>query len=519
MNAIWMWTEGVDHGLVWDGGAAVLDGEVPLGSAVRLWSALDKGAGLGEFLEELSRELEVTLLSLPAFAIGLRRDDGWQLAARGTLEIVIDGSEVVQGRALSTWTERTVTRVTSLSLGRSEAPADSARRPVVAGLVATAGVGWPGRDPADSSVEVGAASVRADRIGVPADAGQSPADDAGPIVAVPRGAVPVTPGVDEPPVDEVGFIASVPAAEVPTDYDVVEARAKDTLLEDDSQFAEGLVQDEDPEMPAPGKPARESTEHPAGEGDGAKSAGAASDARLGTEDEGGEPDDSGQSSRFERMFGATYRSSVEEAAVREPDAESAVISGVPGQNAVTPPAGEPDAAAPSDFADHDGHTVLAHGDAVVNFGGPAGFDVLAVDCARGHANPPQRPQCGLCGAPVNGVPHRVLRPELGVVRLPDGERAPLMQAILVGRRPDPVKAGLPDARVVPVAQGHVSSNHLELRLEEWNVLAVDLRSTNGTYLRRRNQPPVRLGERPELLIAGDVLDLGHGVQIVVEELR
>ncbi len=119
MNAIWMWTEGVDHGLVWDGGAAVLDGEVPLGSAVRLWSALDKGAGLGEFLEELSRELEVTLLSLPAFAIGLRRDDGWQLAARGTLEIVIDGSEVVQGRALSTWTERTVTRVTSLSLGRS----------------------------------------------------------------------------------------------------------------------------------------------------------------------------------------------------------------------------------------------------------------------------------------------------------------------------------------------------------------------------------------------------------------
>ncbi len=30
---------------------------------------------------------------------------------------------------------------------------------------------------------------------------------------------------------------------------------------------------------------------------------------------------------------------------------------------------------------------------------------------------------------------------------------------------------------------------------------------------------MRLGERPELLMEGDVLDLGHGVQLTLEGLR
>ena len=74
-------------------------------------------------------------------------------------------------------------------------------------------------------------------------------------------------------------------------------------------------------------------------------------------------------------------------------------------------------------------------------------------------------------------------------------------------------------QLVPLSQPHVSRMHLELRLEDWNVLAVDLRSTSGTLLRRRGEPPVRLGERAELLVEGDVLDLGHGVQFTLEHLR
>ena len=50
------------------------------------------------------------------------------------------------------------------------------------------------------------------------------------------------------------------------------------------------------------------------------------------------------------------------------------------------------------------------------------------------------------------------------------------------------------------------------------MLARDLRSTNGTLLRRRDEAPVRLPETAQLLVSGDVLDLGHGVQLLFEDL-
>ena len=73
-------------------------------------------------------------------------------------------------------------------------------------------------------------------------------------------------------------------------------------------------------------------------------------------------------------------------------------------------------------------------------------------------------------------------------------------------------------RLVAVPHGHVSSNHGEIRLEGWNVMAVDLHSRNGTLLRRAGEPPVRLPEQPAMLVAGDVVDLGHGVQFSFHEL-
>ena len=145
--------------------------------------------------------------------------------------------------------------------------------------------------------------------------------------------------------------------------------------------------------------------------------------------------------------------------------------------------------------------------------------VVAVTCALGHANPPHRTACRSCGSPLSGPPARIPRPSLGWVRSPDGERIELTSPIIVGRVPraDRVQ-GVDVARLLALPNGHISSNHLEIRLEGWNVLAVDLRSRNGTFLRRPGEPPMRLPDKPIILVAGDVLDLGHGVQLSFEEL-
>ena len=65
---------------------------------------------------------------------------------------------------------------------------------------------------------------------------------------------------------------------------------------------------------------------------------------------------------------------------------------------------------------------------------------------------------------------------------------------------------------------HVSGSHVELRIDGWAVLAADLDSTNGTFLRRRGEPTMRLSSTPTTLVDGDVLDLGHAVQLTVEGL-
>jgi pSer/pThr/pTyr-binding forkhead associated (FHA) protein len=65
----------------------------------------------------------------------------------------------------------------------------------------------------------------------------------------------------------------------------------------------------------------------------------------------------------------------------------------------------------------------------------------------------------------------------------------------------------------------ISRNHLEIRLEGRHVLAVDLATTNGSVLHRAGTPPKRLGpNEPELVLSGDVIDLGDGVTVAFEEI-
>lgn len=111
------------------------------------------------------------------------------------------------------------------------------------------------------------------------------------------------------------------------------------------------------------------------------------------------------------------------------------------------------------------------------------------------------------------------RPPLGRVRSSTGEDIPLTGPILVGRSPRASRfTGTTVPRLLALPFPHVSSSHAEIRLEGWSVFVVDLNSRNGTYLRRRDEPPVRVTEPPLMLQHGDILDFGHGVRLTFEDL-
>jgi hypothetical protein len=60
---------------------------------------------------------------------------------------------------------------------------------------------------------------------------------------------------------------------------------------------------------------------------------------------------------------------------------------------------------------------------------------------------------------------------------------------------------------------------VELRVEGDSIIATDLHTTNGTVLLRSGSDPVRLhpGEGT-VVVSGDVLDLGDGITVAVEDL-
>lgn len=191
---------------------------------------------------------------------------------------------------------------------------------------------------------------------------------------------------------------------------------------------------------------------------------------------------------------------------------------------------------PDDLAmgDHDGMTVAS--DAVRALAaaareqreppilGPAtGPVVLSTLCAAGHVNPPGAAACG-CGAAIaSSSADQRARPEFAELVLPDGERVPLGRGVVLGRRPRSRR--VEDGRVPRLVTVHspsedISRSHLEVRCEDWNVLAIDLESTNGTVLLRDGAAPMRLrADSPQLVAFGDRLDLGDGVVVRVERVR
>jgi len=194
--------------------------------------------------------------------------------------------------------------------------------------------------------------------------------------------------------------------------------------------------------------------------------------------------------------------------------------------AAPPPQGpgapsEPGLPVSADSADSDG-TVFSTGIAMTHK--PAaprqGSDnlVLAVVCSFGHPNPPGSPRCRRCGQPVdNANPRLVQRPVMAQLITAGGARIELTDTVLIGRAPAAQAGdGNPILLPLPSPNSDISRTHLKVAVRDWDIVATDLHSTNGTMLVRPGQAPVRMMPgTPVTVEPGTILDLGDGGVITV----
>lgn len=149
---------------------------------------------------------------------------------------------------------------------------------------------------------------------------------------------------------------------------------------------------------------------------------------------------------------------------------------------------------------------------------------LSVICPSGHANPTNYVSCRECGAELTQPARIIACPPLGRVRVSSGGAVVLDRPVLVGRDPSPervneLKGAAPALITVSSPEQIVSRNHLLIQLDEWSVLARSLSAGNGTVLRRDGVSPMRMSStEPVLLRSGDILDLGDGQSLLLEDI-
>lgn len=153
--------------------------------------------------------------------------------------------------------------------------------------------------------------------------------------------------------------------------------------------------------------------------------------------------------------------------------------------------------------------------------GPVIPSVLAARCPRGHLSPAFAAVCRVCREPIPPQQQfETPRPPLGALRLSTGAVVALDRGAILGRSPripSDYQGEQPNlVRVVDPEKG-VSSQHLEVSLDYWNVLVRDLGSTNGTEVELPGEPPValRVGV-PLILEPGSRVVMGGQVSFVFE---
>jgi hypothetical protein len=147
--------------------------------------------------------------------------------------------------------------------------------------------------------------------------------------------------------------------------------------------------------------------------------------------------------------------------------------------------------------------------------------VHAILCPDRHPNPVPATSCRRCGVPLDFSPAELVRrPPLGRLRFTTGQEAVLDRDVIVGRAPSTTRltdGNLPRLVRVDGPGLDISRNHLQVRLEGWHVLVVDLGSRNGTLVTLPGRPPQLLDAYvPCLVTAGTVVTVADGVSFVYE---
>lgn len=421
------------HVVAAGGSVAMLPPDIGADTVARVWGAMQGADAFAVVLGELVARVGADMSALPPFVVLGVADGAARVIVRGATPARVETSggqvENVSALGAPTWTDRTIAGALAVVVGPLDEPCVL---PLADGVAAASAVRWLVRE---SEAQSAPAPVSE------AQPAPEPAPEAQPAPAPePSPAPGPEPAPESAPAPTVAVETRLPLGEETTPPE---------------------------EMPTDGLGA-ETTQPEEARAD-----------RPGEETSGYD----------DLIFGETRISSVEDAAVREPDpvAEAlppgALISGVPSAPSLSAPV----------RGDHDGETMTSE-------------QFAALRAQLGDARP--------AAAAPPAPPRR-----RAVLVLSTGERIDLDRSAVVGRRPRAVRATgtVPHLVSVTSADRSISSSHVELRVEGEDVLAVDLDSMNGTRLLRPGVDPVRLHPgQPSLLVAGDRLDLGDGVVLSFE---
>jgi hypothetical protein len=146
---------------------------------------------------------------------------------------------------------------------------------------------------------------------------------------------------------------------------------------------------------------------------------------------------------------------------------------------------------------------------------------MSVVCPAGHLNPPYSTRCRLCQAPVPvQTPEARPRPSLGQLRLSSGGIVPLDRGAILGRNPrvPPNRPG-PAPHLIRIADPNrdISTQHLEVKVDDWFVAVTDLGSTNGSKVVVPGRPAAALRpNEPETIEPGTRVILAGAFDFVYE---
>ena len=486
--------------VVEDAGIAALPADAGADKVVALSEMLRRGVpALTEVIDVLSGG---AITGLGSFAVALIGTGGTRFAVRGAVTVTTGLDEGFSGEDITTWSERYIAGEPRFEIRIGDAP-DAVEYPIRSGVVLTSGVrvGEPFTAPEPEAVPEedadAALIVDGEQTDDAPEADAEVLEEAG----------------DEPEGELEGETASDGEQAIEQTDDVAEPEDASDIASEDAASDE--VSPEDAQVAEP-----ETTEEPASEPSVPDADGTGVSetitpdqmllARAAADDAAPAPTvEPAQAAPAEEPdLGATITPDV--AATIAPHAADEdsphVAETMAGFVTPIPPAPPLPAAAPQDgvtddIGDHDGSTI----------------SLAEARRLRASSAAPDAPTEVM--PVIDGPAHNTAALR---IRLSTGQQVDLDRPVIIGRKPRSTRASgttLPHLIAVESPSSDISRNHLEVRPEGDSVVVIDLHTTNGSTLLRPGADPVRLhpGEQT-LVLGGDVIDVGDGVTVTVEEL-